>query len=74
VTFVNHITLLLEGCKENMIAENVTVVSTERAEMRLSYREGYQVGDLVLYLSIYSNIRSRRFSAAPLQLISLGIR
>jgi hypothetical protein len=57
-----------------MIAENVTVVNTERAEMRLSYREGYQVGDLVLYLSIYSNIRSRRFSVALLQLISLGTR
>jgi hypothetical protein len=44
--FVNHITLMLEGTSENLVAENFTVVSTERAEMRLSYREGYQVSFL----------------------------
>src|ERR1700760_4640115 len=40
---VENIQLILEGTSENNVAENCTAVTTERAKMIFSYREGYQV-------------------------------
>jgi LIM-domain binding protein len=51
---VENIQLILEGTSENTNADGSTSVTTDRAKMIFSYREGYQV--CVLYFRVLRSL------------------